>query len=31
LKALTKHMASRDGQKIIFDTVRGRRIDLGMR
>jgi hypothetical protein len=30
LKALTKHMASRDGQKIIFDTVKGRRIDLGI-
>lgn len=31
LKQLTKHMASRDGQKIIFDTVNGRRIDLGMK
>jgi len=31
LNALTKHMASRDGQKIIFDTVKGRRIDLGIR
>jgi len=31
LKALTKHMASRDGQKIIFDTVKGNRINLGMR
>jgi hypothetical protein len=30
LKALTRHMASRDGQKIIFDTVKGRRIDLGI-
>jgi hypothetical protein len=30
LKALTRHMASREGQKIIFDTVKGRRIDLGM-
>jgi hypothetical protein len=30
LKALTKHMASREGQKIIFDTVKGRRIDLGI-
>lgn len=31
LRALTRHMASKEGQKIIFDTVRGRRIDLGMR
>jgi len=31
MSALTKHMASRQGQKIIFDTVRGNRIDLGMR
>jgi hypothetical protein len=30
LKALTKHMGSREGQKIIFDTVKGRRIDLGI-
>jgi hypothetical protein len=30
LKQLTKHMASKDGQKIIFDTVKGRRIDLGI-
>jgi len=30
LKQLTKHMASREGQKIIFDTVNGRRIDLGI-
>jgi hypothetical protein len=30
LKALTRHMASRQGQKIIFDTVKGRRIDLGI-
>src|SRR5215469_12072451 len=30
LKALTQHMASREGQKIIFDTVRGRSIDLGI-
>src|SRR5215471_886426 len=28
LKALTKHMGSRAGQKIIFDTVKGNRIDL---
>jgi len=31
LKALTKHMGSRAGQKIIFDTVKGNKIDLGMR
>jgi hypothetical protein len=31
LKALTRHMGSREGQKIIFDTVQGRRIDLGMK
>ena len=31
LKALTRHMASRDGQKIIFDTIRGNRINLGLR
>jgi hypothetical protein len=30
MKALTKHMASRDGQKIIFDTVKGNRINLGI-
>jgi hypothetical protein len=30
LKALTKHLGSREGQKIIFDTVKGRRIDLGI-
>jgi hypothetical protein len=30
LKALTRHMGSKDGQKIIFDTVKGRRIDLGI-
>jgi hypothetical protein len=30
LKALTKHMASREGKKIIVDTVRGNRIDLGI-
>jgi len=30
LKALTKHMASKEGQKIIFDTVKGRRVDLGI-
>jgi hypothetical protein len=30
LKALTRHMGSREGQKIIFDTVQGRRIDLGL-
>ena len=30
LRALTKHMGSKEGQKIIFDTVRGRRIDLGI-
>jgi hypothetical protein len=30
LKQLTKHMGSREGQKIIFDTVNGRRIDLGI-
>ena len=29
LSALTKHMSSREGQKIIFETVKGRRIDLG--
>ena len=31
LKALTKHMASREGQKVIFDTVQGRSIDLGIK
>ena len=31
LRELTKHMASRAGQKIIFDTVKGRRIDLGIK
>jgi len=31
LKSLTRHMASREGQKIIFDTVKGRRIDLGIK
>jgi hypothetical protein len=31
LKALTRHMGSKAGQKIIFDTVKGRRIDLGMK
>jgi hypothetical protein len=31
LKALTRHMGSREGQKIIFDTVQGRRIDLGIK
>lgn len=31
LKALTRHMGSREGQKIIFDTVQGRRIDLGLK
>jgi hypothetical protein len=31
LKELTKHMASREGQKIIFDTVKGRRVDLGIK
>lgn len=31
MKALIRHMASRAGQKIIFDTVKGNRIDLGMR
>jgi hypothetical protein len=31
LKALTKHMGSRDGKKVIFDTVRGNKIRLGMR
>jgi hypothetical protein len=31
LKALTRHMAGKEGQKIIFDTVKGRRIDLGMK
>src|SRR5215471_7793430 len=30
LKALTKHMGSREGQKIIFDTIKGRSIDLGI-
>jgi len=30
LKELTKHMASREGQKIIFDTVKGQRINLGI-
>ena len=30
LKALTRHMSSREGQKIIFDTVKGRSIDLGI-
>jgi hypothetical protein len=30
LRQLTKHMASKEGQKIIFDTVKGRRIDLGI-
>ncbi len=29
-KALTKELASREGQKIIIDTVRGSRIDLGI-
>ena len=31
LKQLTKHMGSKEGQKIIFDTVKGRRIDLGFK
>jgi hypothetical protein len=30
LKEIIKHMGSREGQKIIFDTVQGRRIDLGI-
>ena len=30
LKQLTRHLASKEGQKIIFDTVKGRRIDLGI-
>jgi hypothetical protein len=30
LKALVRELGSRDGQKIIVDTVRGNRIDLGM-
>lgn len=30
LQALIKHMGSTAGQKIIFDTVRGRSIDLGI-
>jgi hypothetical protein len=30
LKALVRHMAGKEGQKIIFDTVKGRRIDLGI-
>jgi hypothetical protein len=30
MQALVKHMASRVGQKIIFDTVRGNKIDLGI-
>lgn len=28
---MTRHMASRAGQKIIFDTIKGRRIDLGIK
>jgi hypothetical protein len=28
--ALLKHMGSRSGQKIIFDTVKGQKIDLGL-
>jgi hypothetical protein len=31
LKALARELASREGQQIIVDTVRGRRIDLGIR
>jgi hypothetical protein len=31
LKALTKHLGSREGKKIIFDTVKGRSIDLGIK
>jgi chaperonin cofactor prefoldin len=30
MNALVKHMASRVGQKIIFDTVKGQKIDLGI-
>jgi hypothetical protein len=30
MKALTKHLASSQGRQIIVDTVRGRRIDLGL-
>jgi hypothetical protein len=30
MNALVKHMASRLGQKIIFDTVKGQKIDLGI-
>jgi hypothetical protein len=29
LKQLMRHMGSREGRKVIFDTVNGRRIDLG--
>jgi hypothetical protein len=30
MNALIKHMGSRHGQKIIFDTVKGQKIDLGI-
>jgi hypothetical protein len=30
MNSLVKHMASRSGQKIIFDTVKGNRINLGI-
>ena len=29
-KAIMKDMASREGAKVIFDVVKGRRIDLGI-
>lgn len=30
MRELIRHMGSREGQKIIFDTIKGRRIDLGL-